>query len=158
MNAYGIRGTYQKVRTANGPAQHLSCAISGLILAGMFVGMVQAWIIALWAAMSLVVIIATVWLPRQYLKIALLTDFVLSMVVMFQYLMYEEPKPMVPVYYSLTSSGMTQAVRPMMDMPMTTIETVTHVSALVWLSLWSLYLANLVHRQILEHKRFSNDG
>lgn len=158
MKAYGIKGTYHKVRSANGPAQHLACAVSGVIFAGMFVGMVEAWVVAVWAATSLLVILATIWLPRLYLKYTLLTDFVLSMVVMFQYLMYEEPKPMVPVYYSISTTGMTQAVRPTAEMSMSMVETVSHVAALVWLSLWSLYLANLVHRQILEHKRYSNDG
>ena len=36
MKAYGIKGTIEKVRNANGPAQHLACAMSGLIMAGMF--------------------------------------------------------------------------------------------------------------------------
>lgn len=153
MNAYGLRGTYDKIRSANGPAQHIACSITGVILAGMFTGMVNSWIILLWALMSVVVVVATIWLPRIYLKYALLADFVLSMVVMFQYLMYEEPKPMVPVYYSLGTDGMRAAVRPTSEMTMSHIETVSHVGAVIWLSVWSLYLANLVHRQILDRKR-----
>lgn len=154
MKRLGIKGTVDAIRSANGPAQHISCAVSGMILSGMFLGMVEPIIVASWAAMSVVVLVATVWLPKVYLKYSLLTDFVLSMVVMFQYLMYEEPKPMHPVYYSTTASGMTQVVRPTAEMSMSTIEAASHIAALVWLSLWSLYLANLVHRQLLERKRF----
>ena len=157
MNAYGIRGTWQKVRTANGPAQHLACATTGLIMAGMFVEMVHPVIVGLWATMSLAVVFATVWMPRPVLMYTLLVDFVLSLVVCFQYLMYEPEKPMVPVYHVNTAQGLKTAVRPTMDMQMGVIDTAAHVAAVIWLSLWSLYLANLVNRQILEHKRFSND-
>lgn len=155
MKAYGLKGTWEKVRTANGPAQHLSCAVSGFIMAGMFIGMIDQWLICTWATMSLLVMIATVWLPRKLLEATLVADFVLTMVVLFQYLMYEPPKPMHPVYYSTGANGMTAAVRPSMDMPMTYLDEIFHSAALIWLALWSLYLANLVHRQILEHKRFA---
>lgn len=155
MQAYGIRGTWEKIRSANGPAQHISCSITGLIIAGMFYEMIEPAIIILWALMSVAVLVSTVWLPRLYLKLALLADFVLSMVVCFQYIMYEEHSAvMEPIYYSMTVDGMRPASSPSMAMPMTSVEEVSHVVAVVWLSLWSLYLANLVHRQILEHKRF----
>lgn len=157
QSAYGLKGTIEKVRNANGPAQHIACSITGLIIAGMFAGMVHPWIISTWAALSVLVIVATVWLKRIHLKYILLADFVVSMIVMFQYLMYEEPKPMDPVYYTMTANGMSSATRPTMDMAMTSVETVAHVAAVIWLSVWSLYLANLVHRQILERKRVLNE-
>lgn len=154
MTAIGLRGTIDRIRTANGPAQHIACSITGLIIAGMFANMVHAGIIAAWALMSVLVVVATIWLSRTVLKYVLLMDFVLSMIVCFQYLMYEPPKPVHMVYYSMTSTGMQAAVRPTIEMPMGVIETAAHVGAVVWLSVWSLYLANLVHRQILERKRF----
>jgi hypothetical protein len=154
MKAYGLKGTYEKVRAANGPAQHIACAMCGLIMAGMFAGHVATTLICIWGSMSVFVVLATVWLPRILLKYTLLADFVLSMVVLFQYLMYEEPTVMQPVYYSMTATGMQEAIRPMTHMPMTTVDEVAHAAALIWLAGWSLYLANLVHRQILEHKRF----
>ena len=157
QSAYGLKGTIEKVRNANGPAQHIACSITGLIIAGMFAGMVHPVIISTWAGLSVLVIVATIWLKRVHLKYVLLADFVLSMVVMFQYLMYEEPMPIQPVYYTMTANGMSSAARPMMDMAMTSIETVAHVAAVIWLSVWSLYLANLVHRQILERKRVLNE-
>lgn len=154
MQAYGLKGTLEKIKSANGPAQHISCAVCGVILAGMFVGQVSTTLICIWGTMSIFVMLATVWLPRLYLKYTLLVDFVLSMIVLFQYVMYEPPKPMEPVYYTMGADGMTAAVRPMSGMHMTTVDEMFHVAALVWLAGWSLYLANLVHRQILEHKRF----
>lgn len=157
MQAYGLRGTLEKVRTANGPAQHLACATCGIIMAGMFVGHVDTMLICLWGTMSILVVFATVWLPRILLKYTLLADFFLSMVVLFQYMMYEEPKPMQPVYHVMTATGMHTAERPSVHMTMTTVDEVAHAAALIWLAGWSLYLANLVHRQILENKRFSND-
>ena len=157
MNAYGVRGTWLKVKSANGPAQHLSCAVTGLIMAGMFHTMVHPIIVGAWGFMSILVIFATVWMPRPVLMYTLLADFVLSLVVCFQYLMYEPEKPIIPVYHVNTAEGMLQAVRPTMEMHMGMVDTAAHVAAVIWLSLWSLYLANLVNRQILENKRFSND-
>lgn len=154
MTSYGLRGTIERIRTANGPAQHIACSITGLIMAGMFVHLVDAWIVTSWAALSVLVIVATIWMSRTVLKYVLLSDFVLSMVVCFQYLMYEPPKPAIMVYYSMTAEGMRSAVRPSTEMAMSFVETASHVAAVAWLSVWTLYLANLVHRQILERKRF----
>jgi hypothetical protein len=154
MKAYGLHGTLEKVKNANGPAQHIACAVCGLIMAGMFATHVDTILVCAWGTMSILVVAATIWLPRILLKYTLLADFVLSMIVLFQYMMYEEPKPMETIYYTATATGMVQAVRPMTHMPMTTVDEVAHSAALIWLAGWSLYLANLVHRQILEHKRF----
>jgi hypothetical protein len=158
MKAYGLKGTWEKVRTANGPAQHIACAMCGLIMAGMFVNHVPTALVCIWGTMSLMVVFATVWLPRILLKYTLLADFVLSMIVLFQYMMHHGPTSMQPVYYTMTATGMQQAVRPGMDMPMSMVDEIAHAAALVWLAGWSLYLANLVHRQILEHKRFADDN
>ena len=155
MKAYGIKGTIQKVRNANGPAQHLACAMSGLIMAGMFTGHVASTLVCIWGTMSILVAVATVWFSRVLLKYTLLADFFLSMVVLFQYMMYEDPKPMHPVYHIMTADGMSTAKRPNDPMHMTSVDEVAHAAALIWLALWSLYLANLVHRQILERKRFA---
>ena len=157
MKAYGVRGTIEKVRNANGPAQHLACAMSGLIMAGMFVGHVDSMLICIWGTMSVLVAVATVWFSRLFPKYTLKADFLLSMVVLFQYMMYEAPAPMHPVYHVMTVDGMSTAQRPNDPMHMTMVDEVAHDAALVWLALWSLYLANLVQRQILERKRFSNE-
>jgi hypothetical protein len=157
MRAYGLRGTFHKVRTANGPAQHLACAVCGLIMAGMFVNHVNTTLVCFWGGLSLAVILATVWMPRVLLKYTLLADFFLSMVVLFQYVMKPDPTVFTPVYHVMTASGMQQANRPTHILSMSMVEQYAHMAALIWLALWSLYLANLVQRQILEHKRFLND-
>ena len=155
MKAYGLSGTLEKVKNANGPAQHIACAMCGLIMAGMFTGHVETTLICIWGSMSVFVVLATVWLPRILLKYTLLADFMLSMIVLFQYMMYDPPKPMTPVYYSTGMNGMEAVSRPMTHMPMSSVDEIAHAAALIWLAGWSLYLANLVHRQILEYKRFA---
>lgn len=157
MNAYGVKGTWSRIRSANGPAQHVAISITGLIFAGMFYSMVHPLIVSGWAFTSFLVLIATVWFNRAYLKYTLLVDFVLSVVVLFQYVMYEEPQPTKFEYYTMGASGMGVAHRPMTDMPMTSLDQIAHIAALIWLCVWSLYLAELVHRQILEFERLNDD-
>lgn len=157
MKAYGLRGTIQKVRTANGPAQHLACAICGIIMAGMFADHVNGYLVLAWGGLSIVVVLATVWMPRFILKYVLLADFFLSTIVLFQYLMKPEVVSTEPVYHIMASDGMRQAMRPTHEMHMSMVDQYAHAAALIWLALWSLYLANLVQRQILEHKRCMND-
>jgi hypothetical protein len=149
----GIRSTYEQVRAANGPAQHIACAVWGVVVAGLFVGMAPPCLLLTWAASSFLVLIAVVWLPRIWLKRALLLDFLLSVFVLVEYVTYEEPPRQV--YYTMTLSGMTLAQRPVMDHA--PIAAWFHSLAIITLCVWSLYLANLVHRQILERKRFFAD-
>lgn len=157
MRAYGLRGTIDRVRTANGPAQHIACAVCGVIMAGMFVGHVNAYLVIAWGCLSVLVVLATVWLPRICLKYTLLADFFLSTVVLFQYMLKPASDVIIPVYHVMTVNGMEKALRPTHEMHMSTIDQYAHAAALIWLALWSLYLANLVQRQILEHKRFLHD-
>jgi hypothetical protein len=146
----GVRGAYHAVRTANGPAQHLACAIVGLTYAGMFHTMVPDWVLIGWAAMSVMVMVAVVWLPKVMLKYALLGDFTFSALVLTFYFMHE-PEPQGFVYYSAANMrhghapGMTQ---------MSFVDMMCHAGAVVMMAFWSLYLSNLVQRQLLEKARF----
>lgn len=151
----GIRGTYHAVRTANGPAQHIACAIWGVVMSGMFAGFVPHYILLLWAAASVAIVLCVVWLPRVWLKRTLLIDFVLSMIVLAKYVMYDAPAT-GPIYYTMTSTGMTRAVRAVAH-DHSSVQTWAHSVAIVTLCLWSLYLANLVQRQILERQRVIRD-
>ena len=146
----GIKGTYKAIRTANGPAQHISCAIVGLTYAGMFAGMVPAPILVGWAAMSVMIVLAVLWLPKVALKYTLLADFVFSAMVLTFYFMHD-PKPQGYVYYSAGNMGRGHA--PAMD-SMTMMEMFSHAVAVIVMATWSLYLSNLVSRQILEGQRF----
>jgi len=146
----GLRGTYQAIRTANGPAQHIACAIIGITYAGMFYCMVPDAILAGWVGTSILVAVAVIWLNKKILMAALLADFVLSMLVLTFYLMHD-PAPVGPVYYSMNLGGVARHAPQEMSMNM--IEMFSHGLATVIMALWSLYLANLVHRQILERER-----
>jgi len=148
----GLTGTYEAIKSANGPAQHISCAIVGLTYAGMFAGMVPAPILIGWAAMSVMIIAAVVWLPKLVLKYTLLADFVFSAMVLTFYFMHD-PQPQGYVYY--TAGDMTRGHAPQME-SMTQIEMMSHSVAVIVMAGWALYLSNLVSRQILERKRFDD--
>ena len=146
----GLRGTYNAIRTANGPAQHIACAIVGITYAGMFYCMVPDPILIGWVLSSVMVAVSVVWLPKKVLMATLLIDFVLSMLVLTFYLMHD-PAPTGPVYYSANLGGVARYAPQEMSMNM--IEMFSHGLATVIMAAWSLYLANLVHRQILERTR-----
>lgn len=146
----GVRGAYHAVRTANGPAQHLACAIVGLTYAGMFHTMVPDWVLIGWAIMSIAVFVAVLWLPKIMLKYALLGDFTFSALVLTFYFMHE-PEPHGFVYYS--AANMRQGHAPGMTQ-MSFVDMLSHAGAVTMMALWSLYLSNLVHRQLLEKARF----
>ena len=156
MKAHGIRGALENVRSSNGTAQHIACAICGSIMAGMFINLVGVYLVIAWAVMSFLVLIATVWLPRILLQYTLLADFFLSMIVLFQYVLVEDRSPPIPVYHVMRADGTMIGHTRGID-GMTLIDQVAHASALIWLAGWSLFLANLVHRQILENKRFKHE-
>ena len=146
----GLRGTYEAIRTANGPAQHLAAAITGVIYAGMFVDMVPNPILISWAAVSVLIIGAVVWLDKKWLMILLIIDFVLSCMVLSFYLMHD-PAPVGPVYYNMNNGNMVRYAPMQNEMGM--IDMFAHSVASVVMALWSLYLANLVMRQRLERQR-----
>jgi len=146
----GLRGTYEAIRTANGPAQHLAAATTGVIYSGMFVDMVPNPILISWAAVSVLIIGAVVWLDKKWLMILLIIDFVLSCMVLSFYLMHD-PAPVGPVYYSMNNGNMVRYAPMQHEMSM--IDMLAHSVASVVMALWSLYLANLVMRQRLERQR-----
>ena len=147
----GISGTYHAIRTANGPAQHIAVSVVGLTYAGMFVGMVPDFVLSAWIFSSLLVLIATVWLPKVWLKRSLVADFMLSCVVLAFYFMHE-PAPTGPVYHVMTAHGMETASRGPHGMGV--IDKFSHGLAGFMMAVWSLYLSNLVQRQVFEQQRF----
>ena len=151
MKPLGLHGTYQAIRTANGPAQHVAISLVGLTYAGMFIGMVPDILLGAWVGASVLVLIATVWLTRQWLKSFLLIDFVLSCMVLTFYFMHD-PAPTGPVYHVMTADGMHTAVRG--NHGMSIADKFSHAVACVMMAGWSLYLSNLVQRQQLEAERY----
>ncbi len=147
----GVSGTYQAIRTANGPAQHIAVSLVGLTYAGMFVGMIPDAVLIAWIAASVLVLIATVWMPKVWLKRSLIADFTLSCVVLAFYFMHD-PTPTGHVYHFMTVDGMHTANRG--DHGMNVIDKFSHGLACVMMAIWSLYLSNLVQRQVFEQQRF----
>lgn len=150
--ALGINGTYQAIRSASGPAQHIAISLVGFTYCGMFVGMVPDNVLLAWAASSLLVLISTIWLKKIWLKRSLLLDFVLSSTVLSFYFMHDHSAPTGPVYHVMKAGGMQAASRG--QDPMNMLDMFSHSLACVMMALWSLYLASLVQRQLLEAQRF----
>lgn len=151
LSKSGLRATYDAIRTANGPAQHIAISIVGLTYTGMFHGMVPEAVLISWALSSLAVLVSTVWLTRWWLKRALILDFFLSCIVLSLFMMHK-PAPTGFVYYSRTAEAMKMHMPS--HTPMSFWDTFSHGAACVMMAIWSLYLANLVHRQMLERSRF----
>lgn len=151
MKPLGIRGTYDAIRTANGPAQHVAISFVGLTYAGMYIGLVPNLLLVAWVASSVLVLTATVWMTRKWLKSFLLIDFVLSCMVLTFYFMHDSA-PSEPMYHVMTAEGMQMASRGSHGMSM--IDQFSHALACVMMAFWSLYLSNLVQRQILEAERY----
>lgn len=149
--ALGINGTYQAIKSANGPSQHIAVSLVGLSYAGMFVGMVPNVILWAWVAASVLVLLSTVWLKKVWLKRSLLLDFTLSCMVLVFYFMYD-PEPTGPIYHVMTADGMHTSTRGHPGMSL--VDKISHGIACVMMAAWSLYLSNLVQRQILEMQRF----
>jgi hypothetical protein len=132
MKPLGLKGTYESLRSANGTAQHLLLSIWGIVAAGGFyaVGISNLHLIA-WVAASLVVMYCTIWTKKPCLLWALRLDVMLTAVVLAEYLYIEFDTGINTVVFFLG-----------------------RLSAGVILLAHGLYLANLVRRQMLEHKRF----
>ena len=149
--ALGISGTYQAIRSSNGPAQHIAVSLVSVSYAGIFSTVVPHILLLAWAASSLLVLIATVWLKKIWLKRALLLAFVLSCAVLTFYFMHDSP-PTETVYYVMTAHGMEAGSRG--QDPMSMIDMFSHGLACAITALWTLGLASLVQRQMLESQRF----
>lgn len=151
----GLKNTYHQVLNANGPAQMLTYAFWGVIVAGMFFRVDPScfpdWLIISWGAASAAVIPVTVWGSKNLLKYTLLLDTVFSAYIL-ALLMLHSPHNQEFIYSIATVEGITTASRGMVHH---SISEWFHTLALVWMSFHSLYLANLTQRQILEKKRFS---
>lgn len=154
----GLSGTLDRIKGANGPAQLVSYSFWGVLIAGIFYGTDPScfpnWLIASWGAASLAILPIMIWCSRSTLVAALLIDMVLSVYVLMLFLTHQPHAPDL-VYYINGLHGYEPTLRNTMQMGHSVSEWF-HGYALIWMSLHSLYLANLTQRQILEHKRFTN--
>lgn len=149
----GLRSTYDKVVSANGPAQMLTYSFWGVLMAGMFMGVCDECftheLLIFWGVVSGSVAIATVWFPLAWLRNLLLLDVVISAYIMVVFLMHE-PHVTEFVYMTMTNDG----IRTRSTDSGHTMSDWFHASALIWMTLHAVYLADLTNRQLLEKKRF----
>lgn len=151
----GLKNTYQRVMRANGPAQMLTYAFWGVLMAGMFHGVCDGCfppeLLIVWALISFSVVPATIWCSPWVLRNVLLLDVVVSAYIMVVFLTHE-PHTVQNVYQVMAVDGM--RIR---DIGGHSMSDWFHASALIWMTLHATYLADLINRQILEKKRFSQD-
>lgn len=150
----GLKVTYKKVMSANGPAQMLTYSFWGVLMAGMFQGVCDICfppeLLLFWGTVSAAVVPITIWGSKGWLRNILLVDVVVSAYIMVVFLTHE-PHTQEYVYYTLGSQGMEMANRGQSH----SLSDWFHASALIWMTLHALYLADLTNRQILEKKRFT---
>ena len=132
MKPLGLRGTYESLRSANGTAQHLLLSVWGIIAAGGFyaVGISNLHLTA-WVVTSILVAYCTIWRGKWCLLWALRVDVMLTAIILAEYLYIEWDTGINTVVFFLG-----------------------RLAAGVIMLIHGLYLANLVRRQMLEHKRF----
>ena len=135
MKALGVKGVYESLRSANGTAQHLLLSAWGIIAAGGFfaVGISNLHLLA-WVLASLLVTYCTVWRGKWCLLWALRLDVMLTAIVLAEYLWIE------------WDTGIN-----------TLVFFMGRLAAASLLLVHGLYLANLVRRQMLEHRLFEED-
>lgn len=138
-----------KIYNANGPAQILSYSFWGVLIAGMlwgYEGLPDELLLA-WGGVSLLVLFVAVWGRRIALMYTLLLDMVLSMIVLALVLTCE-PEYTTQIVYNVMDNGNFIKLEGGVSQWFLDV-------ALVWMVVHSAYLANLIHRQILEFKRFN---
>ena len=141
-----------KVKSANGPAQIVGYSIWGVVLAGMLWDFDPDYLnqdlLFIWGVVSFTVLPVAIWCKKSTLQLVLVTDMLLSAVVLSYYMMYD-PEYATQMIYRVDNAGNFWKVEQDISCLFTQI-------ALAWSVLHSAYLANLVQRQNLEARRFHN--
>lgn len=144
MKPLGLKGAYKSVRTSNGTAESLLLGVWGFIAAGAFYKLgimdggahaesLSGFHVFCWALSSLFVIYCTLWSERTSLLWALRVDVIIKVVLFLEYL------------FVVFTTGI-----PIM------IFFILRCVVVFVLVMQGLYLADLVHRQIIEFKKFEN--
>lgn len=122
-------------------------------MAGMFQGVCDKCftheLLIFWGAISASVAVATVWFPLAWLRNLLLLDVVVSAYIMMAFLLHE-PHVVEHTYHVMAIDGMRTRATDSGH----TLSDWFHASALIWMTLHAIYLADLTNRQLLEKKRF----
>lgn len=130
------RKVIDQIKNANGPAQHVTFAIWGMIMAGMYAGMGPPnWMVSAWFIASLAMIPALLFLPKRLLQFIILADVFLTAIVLTLYMTHE------PVHHPMYT-----AVHSLWD-------NFSHIIGPIFMIFHGMYLADLIQRQQLERQR-----
>ena len=135
------RQVIKQIKNANGPAQHVTFAIWGMIMAGMYAGMGPSlWLISAWFLTSLALIPILFFCSKVWLERAILLDVFQTAVVFTLYLTHE------PVHH------------PMYSQAHNLWDNFAHISGPLFMVIHGLYLANLIQRQRMERQLIIGTG
>ena len=135
MKALGLKGTYEALRSASGTAQHIMLSVWGVIAAGGYFALgISNFHLLAWISTSVFVLFCTIWASKHWLLWALRLDVMISFIVLAEYLYIEWDTGINTIVFFLG-----------------------RLAAGSILLVHGMYLANLVRRQMLEHKRFEVD-
>lgn len=131
------RQVFNQIKNANGPAQHVTFAIWGMIMAGMYAGLGPSlWLVTAWFLTSMAMIPTLLFMPRIWLERVILIDVMQTTAVLTLYLTHEA------VHHPMYSSAHN------------VWDSFAHIAGPIFMILHGVYLANLVQRQRLEKLRF----
>lgn len=145
-----LKQFYKSIINANGPAQVLGYSFWGVLMAGMLWDFdpkeLNHFLLSGWAAISVLVLLASIFCSKKITQDILLLDMVVSAVVLAIVAMHHDD--MMRVMYTVQSDG--HFVKSYVSHWFT-------VAGLCWMTVHGAYLANLLQRQRLESKRFNNE-
>lgn len=130
------RQVLEQIKNANGPAQHLTFAIWGMIMAGMYAGMGPPLaLVSVWFLASLAMVPVLLFCGKRPLEYLILADVALTAAVLTIYATHN------PIHH------------PMYTQAHDIWDNSSHILGPVFMIIHGLYLANLVQRQRLERER-----
>ena len=142
----------QRVLNANGQAQIVSYSFWGVLVAGSLWDFCDECIpnalIGSWGGVSALVLLVAIWGSKKSLQGVLVADMVLSMVILSMYI-FHDPHYISTMVYNVAADGTFKKIEGDVEHWFT-------VAMLVWMTIHSAYLANLIQRQELESRRFQN--
>jgi len=140
--------------SANGPAQLVSYSFWGVLVAGSLWDFCDECIpnvlIGSWGGVSALVLVVAIWGSKKALQGVLVADMVLSMVILSMYI-FHDPHYISTMVYNVAADGTFKKIEGDVEHWFT-------VAMLVWMTIHSAYLANLIQRQELESRRFHNES
>lgn len=142
-----------RVNSASGEAQIFSYAFWGVIVAGVLWdycdGCLPNELLALWGAVSGLALVSSIYMSKRATESLLWLDMAIGMVVLSIYALHE-PHYVSTMVYNVKADGT------FIKLDHSITEWFTMVM-LVWMAAHCAYLANLLHRQQLEERRFKDE-